>query len=131
MRICSKCKQTKPINAKWFYRDASKKSGFGYQCKKCCKKRKKEPRYKKINLKYELKRKFQITLEQYDQMFEKQHGVCKICNKINTNGERLAVDHNHITGKIRGLLCSRCNNGLGCFRDDIDLILKAGIYLEI
>lgn len=60
-----------------------------------------------------LRNRFGITLEQYDEMFENQNGVCAICGEINIDGRRLAVDHNHETGKIRGLLCTGCNTRLG------------------
>lgn len=64
-----------------------------------------------------------MTLEQYDQMFEKQNGTCLLCNKIEI-GKRLAVDHDHETGKIRGLLCQRCNCVLGLADENIDLFYK-------
>lgn len=59
-----------------------------------------------------LERQYGITLEQYDQMFEQQNGVCAICGQIDITGRRLAVDHNHETGKIRSLLCAICNTRL-------------------
>lgn len=62
-----------------------------------------------------LRRDFGITLRQYDEMFENQNGVCAVCSNISVNerGYRLAVDHDHETGKIRGLLCNQCNLKLG------------------
>jgi hypothetical protein len=61
-----------------------------------------------------LVRRFGITLAEYDKMFNEQGGVCKICG--GTNGTiRLAVDHDHDTGKVRGLLCTRCNLVLGSY----------------
>ena len=63
-------------------------------------------------------------------MFKKQNGVCAICKKECITGRRLAVDHNHVTGKNRGLLCTNCNTSLGGFKDDI-LYLEAAIrYLQ-
>jgi hypothetical protein len=67
-------------------------------------------------------------------MYEEQNGVCWICEKrTRGRGEEkntLAVDHNHKTGKIRGLLCSNCNTGLGNLRDSIELLEKAITYLK-
>jgi len=75
------------------------------------------------------------TLELWDSMFKAQDGRCAICNKEETAMLRgqvkcLSVDHDHVTGKIRSLLCTRCNNGLGSFLDDPQLLLAAITYLE-
>ena len=75
-----------------------------------------------------------ITLEQYAELHKKQNGLCKICNQ-RTQGRgaaknNLAVDHDHETGKIRGLLCSHCNTGLGLFRDNPELLKIAINYLK-
>lgn len=59
-----------------------------------------------------------------------QGGACKICGEPCTSGRSLAVDHCHKTGRVRGLLCGQCNNGLGRFRDRPDLLLAAIAYLE-
>lgn len=58
---------------------------------------------------------YNITLEDYDTLFQLQGGVCAICGKPETSAKvsNLAVDHNHINGSIRGLLCNKCNRGLG------------------
>jgi hypothetical protein len=72
-----------------------------------------------------------ITSEEYDQIFLEQDGKCKICgihqNELKRN---LAVDHNHMTGKVRGLLCTKCNTVLGLVNDDPVLLIKAEEYLE-
>jgi len=77
--------------------------------KKAIKKHDESEKRKTSYRRHSLKRKFNMTLEQYDKMFEEQGGVCAICGGIGDRGYRLAVDHNHETGKIRGLLCSKCN----------------------
>ncbi len=84
---------------------------------------------------YRLKQLYGITLEQYNQMFAKQNGFCAICGKKETtknqyNLRQLAVDHNHATGQVRGLLCSNCNLLLGCSKDNKEILLKAILYLE-
>lgn len=77
-----------------------------------------------------LKSIYGISSADYSVMLEKQHGVCKICNGSCTSGRRLAVDHCHVTGKVRGLLCSRCNTSIGKFEDSVDLLKSAIAYLE-
>ena len=79
---------------------------------------------------YDFRQKYGITLADYDTMFESQGGVCAICFQPPTGGRRMAVDHNHETGKIRGLLCHRCNLAIGNLRDDPEVIASAFAYVE-
>ncbi len=77
---------------------------------------------------------YKMTPSEYQKMYDEQKGLCLICNQT-TQGRgakrnTLAVDHNHATGKIRGLLCIHCNSGLGYFRDNKDLLQQAIIYLD-
>ena len=72
--------------------------------------------------------KYDISLADYEEMLSKQGGVCKICGGKNNN-KTLSVDHNHKTGKIRGLLCFSCNTVLGCAKDRIGILAKAITYL--
>jgi hypothetical protein len=75
-----------------------------------------------------LRKKYGMAPEEYDTLFRAQEGVCAICGS--TPGvRRLAVDHDHVTGKIRGLLCGTCNTGLGAFKDRPHLLLSAATYL--
>lgn len=79
--------------------------------------------------KYELSKRYGLGLDAYDALLQSQKGVCKICggtNKLN----RLSVDHDHVTGRIRGLLCIKCNLGIGNFKDSKELLLKAVEYLN-
>lgn len=76
-----------------------------------------------------LKENYGITLDDYNTMFEAQGGVCKICGGKDKNGQALAVDHDHQTGKIRGLLCGNCNRGIGFFQDSPELLCQAAEYL--
>lgn len=77
-----------------------------------------------------------ITEAEYEAMKKEQNNKCKICDSegftIGKNGhtEKLAVDHDHVTGKIRGLLCHNCNRALGLLQDNVDVILKAAEYLK-
>lgn len=79
-------------------------------------------------------KKYGLTLAMYEEMLDRQEGGCAICRKppsIRYNGKikRLAVDHDHATGKVRELLCDQCNGGLGLFADDIEIISAAIRYL--
>lgn len=81
------------------------------------------------HIKYNLQAKFGLTLEDYDNMLEYQKGVCAICGETNSSGTRLAVDHDHKTDEIRGLLCQRCNTHLGWYevhKQGIEKYLKIG-----
>ena len=79
-----------------------------------------------------LKRHYGINLDDYNKMLCEQDGVCAICNKVERSGVKkyLSVDHNHSSGKIRGLLCSLCNALLGLCGDSIDTLEKASNYLR-
>ena len=80
----------------------------------------------------DLKKKYGITLEKYEELFSIQNGLCEICGTAvaGGNGKAFSVDHDHATGKIRGLLCHHCNLGLGHFKDDKEVLLKAVAYLS-
>jgi hypothetical protein len=83
----------------------------------------------------ERERRFGITRHEYAKMFHEQNGVCAICSKPETatrNGKikALAVDHNHQTGKVRGLLCSDCNTGIGKLKEDRNIFVSAIRYLD-
>lgn len=73
-----------------------------------------------------LRRRYGLTVEQYNEMVITQHGVCWICYIK----KPLFIDHNHTSGRVRGLLCDECNKGLGHFRENKDHLLAAIHYLE-
>jgi hypothetical protein len=83
-----------------------------------------------MDRKSHLKRKYGMTVEEYDEMFRSQGGVCAICGAEPTPGISLHVDHCHETGAIRGLCCFRCNNALGDFGHGIDRLRGAITYLD-
>jgi len=93
--------------------------------------------YKKrefYNWRYLLDKKFGITAEYYMEMLNEQNNVCAICCEpeksfYKNRRKRLAVDHCHKTGNIRGLLCTKCNTALGQFDDNLSLFLSAIEYL--
>jgi hypothetical protein len=87
---------------------------------------------RKINKRnIQLKRNFGITNEDYNRIFNEQQGKCKICNVHRNELEKnLYVDHDHQSKKIRGLLCQKCNAGLGMFQDNINILSNALKYLQ-
>ena len=76
-----------------------------------------------------LRRTYRITPERYDELLAAQAGVCAVCGRRPTPGISLHVDHHHGSGRIRGLLCFRCNNALGDFEDSPELLSRAAEYV--
>jgi hypothetical protein len=79
----------------------------------------------------DLRKNYNLSLSDWNKMFEKQNGCCAICHLHQSKlPSRLCVDHCHTTGKVRGLLCTSCNMGLGHFRDDETILESAINYLR-
>lgn len=77
-----------------------------------------------------LLRAYRITQEEFEELLRRQDGVCAICKSGEPGGRgRFVVDHDHVTKKIRGLLCNWCNTGLGSFRDSSAYLKAAQEYL--
>lgn len=76
--------------------------------------------------------KYGMTLEEYEAMVTLSHGQCSICRRdmLGVGCGKMCIDHDHKTGKVRGLLCNECNVGLGQFRDNIECLLSAIEYLR-
>jgi hypothetical protein len=79
---------------------------------------------------HDLKRHYGITATEYDARVLAQRGVCAICREPCASGQRLSVDHDHATNVVRGLLCHKCNHGLGNFDDTPERLRLAALYLE-
>jgi hypothetical protein len=131
VKICYACKIEKPVSN--FYK--SNVNYYQKECKDCCRIRKNKWHQsesgKLSSANTKLKRRFGITLEQFNEMYISQNGKCLICDATESAlGHRLAVDHCHITGKIRGLLCKSCNVGIGHLNDSIETLKRAIKYLE-
>jgi len=93
-------------------------------------KRERPDDYKDWERDYKFKKTYGISLEDYNQMFQEQEGSCAICGTHQVDlKKRLAVDHCHSSGRVRKLLCQKCNHGIGLFNDDPDLLQKAARYL--
>ena len=85
-----------------------------------------------VMLKARLKRKYNLSIEEYETLIESQNNSCKVCGthaKNNIKG-KLYIDHCHTTGKVRGLLCMKCNSALGLLNDDKTLVQKLIDYLS-
>lgn len=136
MKKCTKCGETKPLTE--FSKHPECKDGVLSYCKKCDAKRRKEwgirnkERIANNKRVYNLKRRYGIDIEFYEHLLHEQYGKCAICNNtLGTNdGHRLAVDHNHTTGRVRGLLCKVCNNAIGLFRENPEYFNRALQYLK-
>lgn len=83
---------------------------------------------KQYSTQYNRKRRTGITNEQYEEKLKHQNGVCAICKDVCTRA--LAIDHNHTTGQLRGLLCNKCNRGIGYLKDDVATLQRAVDYLK-
>lgn len=77
-----------------------------------------------------LKHLYGMTLEDWENLYDAQKGCCAIC-KRNPDKKRLSVDHDHATGKIRGLLCRSCNWLIGNAKDNQDVLHNAVVYLTV
>ena len=129
---CKRCLQTKALED--YYLNKETKDGRHTHCKECAKKisadrRANHPeKSKQSQRRAHLKYTFGITEADYEDMLYKQGGKCGICGSV-SNGKRLAIDHDHETGRVRGLLCQQCNTALGLFKDQVELLKKAIDYL--
>lgn len=83
-----------------------------------------------LSRRWRLFKDFNLSLDEFNAILKKQNYSCKICERTNFTGYNWHVDHCHVTNKIRGILCSKCNQGLGLFEDSIETLNKAKKYLE-
>lgn len=144
MKQCTVCSTTKPLDL--FYKDSRKKDGRRANCKECQSIAEKRYYYRenvetvsrKVSRKNtQLKRLYGISLIDLESVYNTQSGLCAICGKElvltgdwSDKHKIVCVDHNHITGEVRGLLCGKCNRGLGFFNDSQELLENASTYLE-
>ncbi len=124
--------------ANMFYKNKAYRNGLYSQCKKCHSKANKKYRstdeyrskVKKTNRIWRLRKCYNMTLEDYDNMFKEQDGVCFICKQPEELNQRLCVDHDHETGKIRKLLCNQCNRVLGYTKENVTLLKEFIKYIR-
>jgi hypothetical protein len=116
-KICKKCNKNKNLDN--FY--SKKKNPDGHQswCKQCSRN-------------YQLSWRYGVSDEDYSKLLIKQNGLCAICKTPNA-GDRINffhVDHDHKTGKVRGLLCNNCNGGIAYLQEDLKILQSALEYLK-
>ncbi len=133
---CTKCGKRKPVIA--FHKLFRAVDGRNWHCKLChlqyAKEWNKASPTKRVryNFTSNLNFRYGISADQFNDLLKKQKGVCAICGKreMRRRSKRLSVDHCHKSQKIRGLLCYRCNIGLGIFKDSPDLLRRAAKYVS-
>jgi hypothetical protein len=119
-KICTRCKLTKLKEE--FHLNGNAGNGLSYWCKDC----ERDSRFQ---------RSYGISEKEYKQLFNKQKGVCAICGQPETakgpDGciKLLSIDHDHTNNQIRGLLCTRCNFGIGYLNDDVKILTSALEYI--
>ena len=124
--------KTKLYNKKDYNKEYQQRPEVKERKKQYDKKRNHNPKVKKQRRDRLLQKKYGITLEKYNQMFDEQQGKCKICRKHrNDLTADLCVDHDHNSGNIRGLLCHDCNLMLGYAKDKIEILLYGIMYLSV
>lgn len=153
-KACCECKQVQPLAE--FTRRRKEPDGLAKQCRTCLKNRKRKWTEKNLehvretnrspSLKYAenhperkreamMKCKYGIGVKEYHKLLEQQNDGCAICGapptvRPHSTRATLCIDHDHSTGRIRGLLCSHCNHAIGLMQDDPILLEKAAEYLK-
>lgn len=145
-KVCRNCNIEKPETS-FYHRNKSKGHlGLKYMCKACENNKAKDryhDKYKhseelpKKSYTNKLKREYDITEEEFLTLWNKTKGKCGICSVDmwsvlveNSKGRKAAVDHCHDTGLVRGIICHKCNGGLGQFDDKLEFLKKAVQYLQ-
>lgn len=151
LKTCRRCDAAKPLEA--FHASARSTDGRGSRCADCVRVLNEAQRHKRrANGKataYDRERhralyasvvlrRFGMTLADYDRLLAQQGGGCAVCGATadpersrHGHPKALALDHDHNTGRVRGLLCGSCNKGLGHFHDRVDLLEAAARYLTL
>src|SRR3990167_3995690 len=142
-KVCSVCKIEKLLSS--YYVCNKSKDSRQYRCKECSKtltqaatknwKINKPDAASKSNIRTKIKTKYGLTLEELTELLNLQGGCCEICKaplsfEATSKLDKPHVDHDHITGIVRGILCLLCNTGLGMFGDSTELLNKAGDYIQ-
>ena len=134
MKTCSLCKEAKTFSSYYKRSDTGK---YRSACKPCHSKQEKIRRDNRTpeqvesrvlaTRKYSLRENYGISLDDYDSMVMEQNNKCKICLDVM---KRPCVDHCHVTGDVRGLLCRPCNSGIGQLKDDPEILRIGANYIE-
>lgn len=143
-KLCPKCRKNKPLAD--FHKKKAAKDGRQSRCKQCNKEsvqtwqKENSKRFeeswrareilnrKNGQTKFRRAKRYGLTVEELDTLLEEAGGVCKICPREPVKW--LVIDHDHVTGVVRGILCERCNQGLGLFNDNVEWLQNAIKYLN-
>jgi hypothetical protein len=131
---CVKCAEEKPRDA--FSPDKNKANGLASWCR-CCKNTRLRERWKAGEINHvsrwqsRIKHRYGLSKEGFDNLWAANDGRCHICTtQLTVEHSGYAIDHNHETGEVRGLLCPTCNSGLGHFKDSVGVLEAAIEYLK-
>lgn len=139
MKICALCKEEKSLN---LFGKVKTYNGLGVKYRSYCNPcrvvynsandKNHSERIVLSRRKIKLKSRYNITPEDYKSQLSLQLGQCSLCSidLSKLNRKNIHLDHNHTTGKLRGILCSTCNSGLGMFKDKPDILRRALDYIE-
>ena len=138
VKRCRICGRELPVSC--FYKRGDSLNRYRGECKECHSKKSKvyykehKAEHRAVSRRYAMKKHYGMTEDDFNALYESQGGKCAICgkplNKVGGARDQVAhIDHDHETGKVRGILCRLCNIGLGSFRDSLELMDKAKAYL--
>lgn len=139
-KVCTLCKADKPLT-EYFSRGGKMAHLYKSRCKSCMQELRQQWAVDNQEHLNEWRRKNWVTAGRrlkrrgatqklYDQLYEIQQGRCALCREPEEKFAWLCIDHDHDTGRIRGLLCPNCNRGIGLLRDNADLLRKAAEYID-
>lgn len=136
MKVCVRCGEVKPVED--FPMSKVHRDGRYPYCLVCKREYMRDLRQKQIadgtnarNMLLRALKRWGVDIDWWEERIKRQFGRCLICKgRWRGNHGRLVVDHNHATGKARGVICGDCNTGLGMFKDDPALLRRAAEYIE-
>ncbi len=131
MKKCSKCKLEKPLSD--FHNAKNGRLGKHHYCKNCMSAQRKQTYNYSKSFNRRIRAKYNLSSEELISMHNSQNKKCKICGNIYEDISKhggLYIDHCHTTGKVRGLLCAKCNQLLGACRDNVVILQSAVDYLN-
>jgi hypothetical protein len=131
MKTCRTCGEDKELDEYYYRKD---RDVYRPECKNCLSEKariyRKENKEKVRDTQYRYT--YGISLQEYNELAQEQNNCCAICgiHAKHTHNSKLVVDHDHDTGEVRGLLCSKCNKGIGLLQDNSDFCNSAAEYLK-
>ena len=132
-KVCTICFERKDLSL--FVKRSNRKSGVQPYCKSCHSISMSKTNRSNYTRNYSLLKTYSISHEEYLCMLEKQDGKCYICkfkeSDLLGGKKHLCVDHCHKTKRVRGLLCDKCNRGIGLLQDSPEILFNAYLYLKL